>query len=526
MSCSRFSAVAAILCWFGLFPFLTQSSPGYVFEHNNYIYKFVFPEDDIRTWYEAETLCKTQENGHLTSLVSNNEITWVDGIIRNIVRDPRSKVKFWIGGSDRRITDVWDFVDGQPLRYNVVPWAPGQPERPLQHVHYGFCVNMEFEGGSSRWFVDDCFEAYGYICKSEEPPPRLTQKKRFGYSWEWGNYIYKFIPLPWNGLSWSEAERYCKEMERGHLLSIRTLKESRWVTDRIRQIRRVLGFSKFWIGASDFGHQGVYEWTDKKKPVTFTRWAPGEPSFFAKNRKEDCVAIHADPDWGKWSDESCVMETPFACKTRLCLGKTDLAFIVDSSESVSEGDFQEAKNFVWEVISNFEISGNDTRVGVIRYSTQATVIFDFQFSADNNILLLKETIDNIPFVEGGTKTERALQLAPTDLFSTKGGSRPEVPKILVVVTDGKSENALGVARASMALKQKHVTILAVGIGEEVDMEELLLMASTADDVIRVSTFSALKKQVAEIRDKVCDEMFESQNRKQLEEDEKQKNEEN
>lgn len=46
------------------------------------------------------------------------------------------------------------------------------------------------------------------------------------------------------------------------------------------------------------------------------RWAPGEPSFFAKNRKVACVAIHADPDWGKWSDESCVMETPFACKTR------------------------------------------------------------------------------------------------------------------------------------------------------------------------------------------------------------------
>lgn len=188
----------------------------------------------------------------------------------------------------------------------------------------------------------------------------------------------------------------------------------------------------------------------------------------------------------------------------MCLGKTDLAFIVDSSESVSEGDFQEAKNFVWAVIRNFEISNNDTRVGVIRYSTQAFVMFDFQFSANNNILLLKETIDNIPYAEGETKTERALQLALTDLFSAKGGSRPVVPKILVVITDGKSENALGVARASMALKRKPVTIVAVGIGEEVDMEELLLMASTADDVIRVSTFSALKKQVAEIRDKVCD----------------------
>lgn len=181
-----------------------------------------------------------------------------------------------------------------------------------------------------------------------------------------------------------------------------------------------------------------------------------------------------------------------------------MAFIVDSSESVGEGGFQEAKNFMWAVISNFEISNNDTLVGIIRYSTQATVMFDFQFSADNNILLLKETIDNIPYAEGGTRTERALQLALTDLFSDKGGSRPEVPKILVVMTDGKSDNALGVARASMALKRRHMTLVAVGIGEEVDMEELLLMASTAEDVIRINTFSELKKHVGRVRDKVCD----------------------
>lgn len=188
----------------------------------------------------------------------------------------------------------------------------------------------------------------------------------------------------------------------------------------------------------------------------------------------------------------------------MCLGKTDLAFIVDSSGSLGESNFQEAKNFVWTVIRNFEISNNDTRIGVIRYSTRASVIFDFQFSADNNILLLKEIIDNIPYAEGETKTERALQLALTDLFSAKGVSRPDVPKILVVMTFGKSDNALGVARASMALKENDVTVLSVGIGEEVDMEELLLMASTAEDVITVNSFTALKKRVERIRDKVCD----------------------
>lgn len=49
---------------------------------------------------------------------------------------------------------------------------------------------------------------------------------------------------------------------------------------------------------------------------SFCRWASNEPSSFDENSKEDCVAIHADPDWGKWSDENCVMETPFVCKTK------------------------------------------------------------------------------------------------------------------------------------------------------------------------------------------------------------------
>lgn len=518
MSCPHRSAVVVILCLFSLFPGSIRSSPGYVFEHNNYFYKFVFPEDDTRTWYEAETLCKTRENGHLTSLVSNREIEWVNGVIKNAVRDSQTKVRLWIGGNDQRINDVWDFLDGEPLRYNVVPWAPGQPWRPLD-VHYAYCVSLEFEGESSRWYVEDCFKAHGYICKSKQPSSRITEEKRFGYSWEWGNHIYKFFPLPWTGLSWTEAEEYCSVMEKGHLLSIRSRKESRWVTDRIRQIRQVIGFRKLWIGASDFGHEGEYEWSAKKLPVTFQRWARGEPSHFSKHHREDCIAIRSHPDWGKWSDESCVMEHPFICKTRLCLGKTDLAFMVDSSTSVGESNFQEAKDFVWSVVRNFPISNNDTRVAVIRYSSQADVIFDFQFSAKNNVPFLKETLDNMEYVGGETKTELALDLARTGLFTEERGSRTKVPKILVVMSNGKSDDALAVARTSMALKRQEVTVVVVAIGDEVDLEELLLMASTPEDVISVSTFSTLKKRVGKIRDKVCDEMVESQNRRELEEEE-------
>lgn len=188
----------------------------------------------------------------------------------------------------------------------------------------------------------------------------------------------------------------------------------------------------------------------------------------------------------------------------MCLGKTDLAFMVDSSTSVGESNFQEAKDFVWSVVRNFPISNNDTRVAVIRYSSQADVIFDFQFSAKNNVPFLKETLDNMEYVGGETKTELALDLARTGLFTEKRGSRTKVPKILVVMSNGKSDDALAVARTSMALKRQEVTVVVVAIGDEVDLEELLLMASTPEDVISVRTFSTLKKRVGKIRDKVCD----------------------
>lgn len=188
----------------------------------------------------------------------------------------------------------------------------------------------------------------------------------------------------------------------------------------------------------------------------------------------------------------------------MCLGKTDLAFIMDSS-SVSGDDFQEAKNFVWSVVQNFEISSNGTRIGLIRFSTEANEIFDFQFSANNNALRLKEMVDNIVLAEGSqTNTERALQLARMELFSVKGGSRPDAPKILVVIISGKSQNMLGVARTSMALKRNHVTIVVVGIGDDVNLEELLTMASSADDMSRVRTFKELKKRAGWIKNKVCE----------------------
>jgi len=76
-------------------------------------------------------------------------------------------------------------------------------------------------------------------------------------------------------MTWSEAEIYCQEAESGHLLSIYDSKESEWVTERIRQIRQVLGFQELWIGATDIFSKGKFTWSDDK-PVNYTKWMKGK----------------------------------------------------------------------------------------------------------------------------------------------------------------------------------------------------------------------------------------------------------
>lgn len=55
----------------------------------------------------------------------------------------------------------------------------------------------------------------------------------------------------------------------------------------------------------------------------------------------------------------------------------------------------------------------------------------------------------------------------------------------------------------MVLKRNYVIIVVVGIGEEVNIEELLIMVLIIDNFILVRIFKEFKKGIVRIRDKVC-----------------------
>lgn len=59
----------------------------------------------------------------------------------------------------------------------------------------------------------------------------------------------------------------------------------------------------------------------------------------------------------------------------------------------------------------------------------------------DNVDTFKRALDKIPLMNGFTRIDHALRLADTAFFRTKNGAREEMPKVLIVLTDGSQTQA-------------------------------------------------------------------------------------
>uniref|UniRef100_A0A669P7J4 VWFA domain-containing protein n=1 Tax=Phasianus colchicus TaxID=9054 RepID=A0A669P7J4_PHACC len=104
----------------------------------------------------------------------------------------------------------------------------------------------------------------------------------------------------------------------------------------------------------------------------------------------------------------------------------------------------------------------------------------------NQMMRLTEAIENIDQIGGGTRTGNALSSMKT-LF--KMAYRDNVPQILIVITDGKSED--GVNQTARDLRQQGINIYAIGIKDAVQ-QELEEIAGTKNKMFFVNDFDSLK----------------------------------
>ncbi|VDI75762.1 Hypothetical predicted protein [Mytilus galloprovincialis] len=174
-----------------------------------------------------------------------------------------------------------------------------------------------------------------------------------------------------------------------------------------------------------------------------------------------------------------------------CGGKRDMVFILDSSGSVGTQNFKTMLNTAANIAHHFHIGSQHTQVGVDRFSTTAKTMI--KLKQWNNWLFLQMKIKQIPYVPALTYTWLALDHARTESFSESYGARPGVPKIAIVITDGKSQDKTKTCEAAKRLRDSGVKVFAIGIGNTIDWSEILCI--TIDSFsIRVRNFAALKSK--------------------------------
>ena len=116
----------------------------------------------------------------------------------------------------------------------------------------------------------------------------------------------------------------------------------------------------------------------------------------------------------------------------------DIAIILDSSRTVGWNNFESLKRSLAKLVDYFHVSQEGTHFGVIRYNQNATLDVDFSDTSLHNPEILKERIMDLEYDPGLTRTDKAIELADEMLFSDRGGVRKDVPKLMVVVTDGRT----------------------------------------------------------------------------------------
>ncbi|XP_066452913.1 collagen alpha-1(VII) chain isoform X1 [Eleutherodactylus coqui] len=180
---------------------------------------------------------------------------------------------------------------------------------------------------------------------------------------------------------------------------------------------------------------------------------------------------------------------------------SDIVFVVDGSSSIGRANFRMIMTFMEGLVIPFinVVSQDGVRFGAVQYSDDPRTEFDF--SQHQNGTEVIQAIRSLTYKGGNTRTGTGLRYVADNFFGPTI-LRPDVPKVVILITDGKSQD--DVDQASQRLKDQGIKIYAVGI-KNADSRELTRVASTPTDnfFFYVNDFRILRTLLPLVSRKVC-----------------------
>ncbi|XP_047457590.1 collagen alpha-3(VI) chain-like [Mugil cephalus] len=181
----------------------------------------------------------------------------------------------------------------------------------------------------------------------------------------------------------------------------------------------------------------------------------------------------------------------------------DVYFLVDSSWSIGEDNFDHIRQFLYSVIQSLhQAGGKRFKFALVQYNNRPQT--EFQLNSYPTTQGVLAHIKDMSYRGGGTRTGLGLDFLIRAHMTTASGSRAVdgVAQVVVVLTDGRSQD--DVAEPAQVLRLAGVKIFAVGVQDAVDAE-LREMASQPHEthVFRVDSFLILKDIIQDLVVGLC-----------------------
>jgi len=204
---------------------------------------------------------------------------------------------------------------------------------------------------------------------------------------------------------------------------------------------------------------------------------------------------------GEGEEEAACNEEP--CNP-ICKKELDVGIILDGSSSVTRQNWIKTLDFVKTFAGEFSIKPQGVHFGVLHFSWKVYIDFKISDSTYWNQKSLEDKVSSISYPYGGTRTDLALASANSEFFCNHCTQRPSVPKVLLVLTDGKSSySSTPVKDVAQPMKDAGVTIITIGIGKA-DQDELTAMATDENHMFMLEQYEYLKDKLNSLLKLTCE----------------------
>ena len=193
-----------------------------------------------------------------------------------------------------------------------------------------------------------------------------------------------------------------------------------------------------------------------------------------------------------------------------CPRAADIVLLLDQSSSIVNDGYGydnwyvSMLGFATSIVQAFPISPQLTQVGVILFSDRIDTMFHLDTHSNKNSVV--SAIRNLDLAGGDTNIAAALRSARHSMFSVRRGARTTVPKILILVTDGKAnvEPTRTLLEANLT-KSAGIEIFTIGITSSISFRQLRAIATAPwqTHFYYASNFRALSSVLQNLLDNSC-----------------------